>query len=136
MPVSVKKKLCCKPLPCSPAAETAIQSLVWYFENCCSRLSSFPEECFFTDNGVTEASLANARGEACESEDSQRCTPNLPTVPRLSLLRLLDSNFLGNSLWPLEFHPLRSRFRLSQQSNPLKSRIFVRRLAVGLAGRQ
>ena len=32
----------------------------------------------------------------------------------LSLLKLLDSNFLGNSLWASEFHPLTLRLRLSQ----------------------
>ena len=29
---------------------------------------------------------------------------------RLSLLRLLDSNFQGNSLWAWEFHPVNFRF--------------------------
>ena len=33
---------------------------------------------------------------------------------RLSLLRLLDSNFPGNSPWAWEFHPLNSRLCLSQ----------------------
>ena len=33
---------------------------------------------------------------------------------RLSLLRLLDSNFTGNSLWAWEFHPFKSRLCLSQ----------------------
>ena len=30
-------------------------------------------------------------------------------VPPISLLRFLDSNFLGNSLWTWEFHPLNLR---------------------------
>ena len=46
----------------------------------------------------------------------------------LSLLRLLDSNFPGNSLWAWEFHPLRIKIML--ESNPLKSRMLVWRLAV------
>ena len=33
---------------------------------------------------------------------------------RLSLLRLLDANFPGNSLRALEFHPLKSRLCLSR----------------------
>ena len=33
---------------------------------------------------------------------------------RISLLRLLDSGFPGNSLWTWEFHPLLLRFCLSQ----------------------
>ena len=32
------------------------------------------------------------------------------SLPRLGLLRLLDSNFPGNSPWAWEFHPLNSRF--------------------------
>ena len=46
----------------------------------------------------------------------------------LSLLGLLDSNFPGNSLWAWEFHPL--KLKIPVESNPLKSRILVRRLAV------
>ena len=36
------------------------------------------------------------------------------SVLRLSLLRLLDSNFPGNLLWTWEFHPLELRLCLSQ----------------------
>ena len=50
----------------------------------------------------------------------------------LSLLRFVDSirwlELPGNSLWTWEFHPL--HFNILLESNPLKSRILVRRLAV------
>ena len=36
------------------------------------------------------------------------------SLQRLSLLRLLDSNFQENPLWTWEFHPLKLRFCLSQ----------------------
>ena len=52
--VSAKQTiLLCKPLPCIPAAETAIQLLIWCSESPSSHMSSSPEECFFTDTGVT-----------------------------------------------------------------------------------
>ena len=35
-----------KPLPCSPAAETAPQPLIWCSESQSSNVYSFPEECF------------------------------------------------------------------------------------------
>ena len=45
--VSVNKTLLsCKPLPCSPAAETAIRPLIWSFESRLPHPSSYPEECF------------------------------------------------------------------------------------------
>ena len=47
---------------------------------------------------------------------------------RLSLLRLLDSKLPGNSLWAREFHPLKIKILL--ESNPLESRILMRRSAV------
>ena len=48
VPVSEKKKtfLLSEPLPCSPAAETAILPLSWCSESCSSHRSSSPEECF------------------------------------------------------------------------------------------
>ena len=46
----------------------------------------------------------------------------------LSLLTLLGSNFPGVPLWAWEFHPLELRSML--ESNPPKSRMLVRRLAV------
>ena len=46
----------------------------------------------------------------------------------LSLLRFVDSNFLGNSLCAWEFHPRKIKILL--ESNPVNSRILVRRLAV------
>ena len=49
---------------------------------------------------------------------------------RISKLRFLDSNFPGNSLWAWEFHPLEIQILL--ESEPLKSRILVRRLGVRL----
>ena len=39
--------LLCKPLPCSPSAETAIQPLIWSLESWFSHLSSNPDECLF-----------------------------------------------------------------------------------------
>ena len=47
---------------------------------------------------------------------------------RLSLLRLLDSDFPGNSLMGLGIPPLKLKILL--ESNPLISRILVRSLAV------
>ena len=48
MPVSVKTTLLfCKPLPCNPAVETAIQPLIWCSEGSFSQGSSSPEEGFF-----------------------------------------------------------------------------------------
>ena len=41
---------------------------------------------------------------------------------RLSLLRLLDSNFPGNYVWTWEFHPLRLRLRLcSSQTSEVQN---------------
>ena len=53
----------------------------------------------------------------------QRGTVRPISLQRLPLQRSVDSTFLGKSLWTWEFHPL-------LESNPLKSRILVRRLAV------
>ena len=47
---------------------------------------------------------------------------------RLSLLRFVDSTLPGKSLWTWEFHPLNIKILL--ESDPLKSRILVRRLTV------
>ena len=53
MPVSVNKTLLLRePLPCNPAAETAIQPLIWCSESQHSNVYSFREECFFTDTRV------------------------------------------------------------------------------------
>ena len=74
----------------------------------------------------------------CSQIRSNRCTKNFQalvrpiSVLRWFLLRLLDSNFLGNSLWAWEFHPL--EFKILLESNLLKSRILVRRLAVNASG--
>ena len=46
---------------------------------------------------------------------------------RLSLLRLLDSDFPGNSLWAWEFQPFNIKILL--ESTPLRSTILVQRLA-------
>ena len=46
----------------------------------------------------------------------------------LSLLRLLDSNFPGYALWDMIIPPL--KFKIMIESNPLKSRFLVGRLAV------
>ena len=49
---------------------------------------------------------------------SRRAAPRRVVRPisllRISLLRLLDSDFLGNSLWTWEFKPLKLRFHLSE----------------------
>ena len=48
LPVSVEKTfLSREPLPCNPAAETALQPLIWCSERESSHVSSSPEECFF-----------------------------------------------------------------------------------------
>ena len=47
---------------------------------------------------------------------------------RSSLLRFVDSNLPGNSSWAWEFHPL--GIKILFQSNPMKPRILVRRLAI------
>ena len=51
--------------------------------------------------------------------------PDLPT--KIILLRLLDSNFPGDSLWASELKPFKLRLCLTLlQSNPLTFRILVR----------
>ena len=45
--VCEKALLLGEPLPCDPAAETAILPLIWHSEGLSSRGSSLPEECFF-----------------------------------------------------------------------------------------
>ena len=40
------------PLPCNPAAETALQPMIWCSESLFSHLSASPEYCFFTDSGI------------------------------------------------------------------------------------
>ena len=47
---------------------------------------------------------------------------------RISLLRLLDSSFLGNPPMDMRIPPLKNKICLNK--TPLKSRISVRRLAV------
>ena len=51
--VCEKTLLLCQTLPCNPAAETALQTLIWCSENIFSRGLSFPEECIFSDAGIT-----------------------------------------------------------------------------------
>ena len=46
-----------KPLPCSPAAETALQPLIRCSESSTSRGSSSPEKCFFTGTGISILTL-------------------------------------------------------------------------------
>ena len=51
--VSVKKTLLSwQPFPCSPAAETALQPPIWFFESRFPHMSSSTEEYFFTDTGI------------------------------------------------------------------------------------
>ena len=50
------------------------------------------------------------------------------SILRVSKLRFVDSNSPGSPPWAWEFHP--SNFKIIPGSNPLKSRISVRRLAV------
>ena len=62
-PVSEKTLLLLEPWPCDPAAETAIEPQIWCFQSWFSKLSSCPEECFFTDTGMaTFWKLINLRG--------------------------------------------------------------------------
>ena len=73
VPVSAKKKMIVsKPLPCSPAAETALQPLIWRSENKYSYVYSSPEECFFADTG---ASAVEAYAKAL-SAVSASCAPS------------------------------------------------------------
>ena len=41
-----------QPLPCNPAAETALQPLIWCLESSFVFVSSSPEGWFFTDTGI------------------------------------------------------------------------------------
>ena len=60
LPVSVNNIfLLCMPSPCSPAAETALQPLIWHFESLFSHVSSSPEECFFTDTGSKDSTVSS-----------------------------------------------------------------------------
>ena len=43
-----------RPFPCSPAAETAIQPLIWGSESLCSNVCTSPQECFFHRQGLHE----------------------------------------------------------------------------------
>ena len=53
VPMSVKRTLLSgKPSPCNPAAETALQPLMWCSESLSSHGSSHPEEFFFADVGM------------------------------------------------------------------------------------
>ena len=40
-------------LPCNTAAQIALQPLIWYVSSWLSQGSSSPEECFFTDTGIS-----------------------------------------------------------------------------------
>ena len=60
------------------------------------------------NNNNTSLDLAFARGRRC----ARQARPI--SLLRISLLRLLDSGFPGNSLWTWEFHPLILRCCLSQ----------------------
>ena len=65
-----KATLLCEPMPCSPAAETAILPLTWCSESLSSRGSSSPEECFFSQTParaparITSGPWAKARARA------------------------------------------------------------------------
>ena len=50
--VCEKTLLLGEPLPCSPEAETASQSLIWSSGNQYSNVDYFLEECFLTDTGI------------------------------------------------------------------------------------
>ena len=53
IPVSVKQTLLfCEPLPCNPAAETALQPPIWCCSSQYSQGLSYPEECFFSQTPV------------------------------------------------------------------------------------
>ena len=77
IPVSAKKTLLlCKPLPCSPAAEIAIQPLVWSFESRFSHLSSYPADCFCSQTSAGD--LANsARASQLVPDLLERAAPGL-----------------------------------------------------------
>ena len=77
------------------------------------------------DRGRPDASPRNPLNNCL----NMLCSHLRPISPlTFSLLRLIDSSFPGNSLWAWEFHPLKIKVVL--ESNPLKSIMLVRRLAV------
>ena len=57
-----------KPSPCNPAAETAIQPLIGCSESLLSHAPSSPEECLFTDTGMTIESCYRAMYEHTNNE--------------------------------------------------------------------
>ena len=68
--------------------------------------------------------------QECHEYQISRHTPNLPTKI-IPILKFVDSNFPGDSLWAWEFHPYDAYdIKIMLESNPLKSRISVQRLAV------
>ena len=51
-------------LPCKPAAETALQPLIWHSESSPSHACFSPEVCFFTDAGM-ETGLGKPSERSC-----------------------------------------------------------------------
>ena len=73
IPASVKRTLCSwQTVPCSPAAETALQPLIWCSESLCSWAPSSPEECCFLQ---TQVSLPRClQIKKCEVEPCADCS--------------------------------------------------------------
>ena len=54
LPLSVQNApLSSELMPCNPAGETALQTLIWCFASLSSKGFSSPEGCFFTDTGIS-----------------------------------------------------------------------------------
>ena len=68
----------------------------------------------YENRPCSQGSRISRRRVSTVSGGAKTCLDYAQSPIRLSLLRLLDSNFPGNSLWAWEFHPLKSRFCLSQ----------------------
>ena len=75
-----RKLILCKPLPCDPVAETALQALIWCSESRYSHMYDSPEECFFTDTGMTP-STAPATSTGFRNQSSTRITRSQRVIP-------------------------------------------------------
>ena len=76
--------------------------------------------------GAKQAHTKSAENDGASTCHRQAIRPI--SLLRLSLLRFVDSKLPENPLWTWEF-PLKTKILL--ESNPLKSRILVRRVAAG-----
>ena len=86
--------------------------------------------CFAKARRLLSASRVSSWVRAREHRSASCCSkaPRPISLLRLSLLRLLDSNFTGNPLVDMRIPPLEIKILL--ESNPPRSGISVRRMAV------